>query len=103
LAQIKLGQSEVGRVISPAGGPDGRPNPKKPTALRGAVGVWDCESSDYIKARAVRDKVVDTDKVVDADYPGTPRRRFRELSCSGISCPLGCARLLQRRQWSIEL
>jgi len=27
----------------------GQPNLKKPTALRGAVGVWDCESSDRIK------------------------------------------------------
>jgi len=26
-----------------------RPDLKKPTALRGAVGVWDCESSDRIK------------------------------------------------------
>jgi len=34
LAQIKLGQSEVGRVISPAGRPDGRPNPKKPTGRK---------------------------------------------------------------------
>jgi hypothetical protein len=29
--------------------PGRRPNPKKPTALRGAVGVRDCESSDHIK------------------------------------------------------
>jgi len=30
-------------VISQAGQPAGQPNLKKPTALRGAVGVWDCE------------------------------------------------------------
>jgi hypothetical protein len=36
-------------VISQAGQPEGQPNLKKPTALRGAVGVWDCESSDRIK------------------------------------------------------
>jgi hypothetical protein len=29
-----------------------RPNPKKPTALRGAVGVRDCESSDHLKSVA---------------------------------------------------
>jgi len=28
-------------VISQAGQPEGQPNLKKPTALRGAVGVWD--------------------------------------------------------------
>jgi len=28
-------------VISQAGQPAGQPNLKKPTALRGAVGVWD--------------------------------------------------------------
>jgi len=36
-------------VISLAGQPEGQPNLKKPTALRGAVGVWDCENSDRIK------------------------------------------------------
>jgi len=36
-------------VISPARQLAGQPNLKKPTALRGAVGVWDCESSDRIK------------------------------------------------------
>jgi len=35
-------------VISPARQLAGQPNLKKPTALRGAVGVWDCESSDRI-------------------------------------------------------
>jgi len=49
--KLKLGQSEVGRVISLAGQLGGPPNPKKPTALRGAVGVWNCESSDHIKGR----------------------------------------------------
>jgi len=33
-------------VISLAGQPERQPNLKKPTALRGAVGVWDCENSD---------------------------------------------------------
>jgi len=33
-------------VISRAGQPARQPNLKKPTALRGAVGVWDCESSE---------------------------------------------------------
>jgi len=36
-------------VISSAGRPVGQPNLKKPTALRGGVGVWDCESSDRIE------------------------------------------------------
>jgi hypothetical protein len=36
-------------VISQAGQPEGQPDLKKPTALRGEVGVWDCESSDRIK------------------------------------------------------
>jgi len=26
-----------------------RPDPKKPTVLRGSVGVWNCESSDCIR------------------------------------------------------
>jgi L-ribulokinase len=30
-------------------GAEGQPDLKKPTALRGAVGVWDCENSDRIK------------------------------------------------------
>jgi hypothetical protein len=49
--KLKLSQSEVGRVIRWKGQPGRRPNPKKPTALRGAVGVRDCESSDHIKGR----------------------------------------------------
>jgi hypothetical protein len=32
----------VGQLVEP-------PNPKKPTALRGAAGVWDRESGDHIK------------------------------------------------------
>jgi len=32
-------------VISQAGQPEGQPDLKKPTALRGAVGVWNCENS----------------------------------------------------------
>jgi len=40
---------EVDWVISRAGQPARQPNLKKPTALRGAVGVWDCENSDRIK------------------------------------------------------
>jgi Fis family transcriptional regulator len=38
-------------VISPAGQPARQPNLKKPTTLRGVVGVWNCESSDYIRGR----------------------------------------------------
>jgi len=38
-------------VISRLGRPGRRPDPKKPTALRGVVGVWNCESSDRIKGR----------------------------------------------------
>ena len=49
LAEINLSRSEVDWVISSAGRPAGQPNLKKPTALRGVVGVWDCESSDRIK------------------------------------------------------
>jgi len=36
-------------VISSAGQPEEQPDLKKPTALRGAVGVWDRESGDRIK------------------------------------------------------
>jgi len=38
-------------VISLAGQPERQPNLKKPTALRGAVGVWDCENSDRSEVR----------------------------------------------------
>src|SRR5258705_11751234 len=51
LAQIKFSHSEVDWVISSVGQLAGRPNLKKPTALRGVVGVWNCESSDYIRGR----------------------------------------------------
>jgi hypothetical protein len=36
-------------VISSAGQPEEQPDLKKPTALRGAVGVWDRESGDRIE------------------------------------------------------
>jgi len=36
-------------VISSAGQPEEQPDLKKPTALRGVVGVWDRESGDRIK------------------------------------------------------
>jgi hypothetical protein len=36
-------------VIRSAGRPEEQPNPKNRLILRGAVGVWNCESSDYIK------------------------------------------------------
>ena len=36
-------------MISSAGQPEEQPDLKKPTALRGAVGVWDRESGDCIK------------------------------------------------------
>ncbi len=36
-------------MISSAGQPEEQPDLKKPTALRGAVGVWDRESGDRIK------------------------------------------------------
>ncbi len=45
----KICRPEVDWVISQAGQPEGQPNRTKPTALRGAVGVWDCENSDRIK------------------------------------------------------
>src|SRR6266481_9115953 len=45
----KINQSEVDWVIRPVGQPAGPPNLKKPTTLRGVVGVWNCESSDYIR------------------------------------------------------
>jgi hypothetical protein len=47
----KIGQSEVDWVTGPVGQLAGQPNRKKPTALRGVVGVWNCESSDYIRGR----------------------------------------------------
>jgi hypothetical protein len=49
VGELKTCRSEVDWVISQAGQPAGRPDLKKPTALRGVVGVWDCESSDRIK------------------------------------------------------
>lgn len=49
IGSSKISQSEVDWVISSAGQPAGQPDPKKPTALRGEVGVWDCESSNRIK------------------------------------------------------
>src|SRR5439155_20138950 len=51
IGSSKISQSKVDWVISSAGQLVGQPNPKKPTALRGVVGVWDCESSDYIRGR----------------------------------------------------
>jgi len=36
-------------VICEAGQPEAQPDLKKPTDLRGEVGVWNCESSDRIK------------------------------------------------------
>ena len=36
-------------MISSAGQPEEQPDLKKPTALRGVVGVWDRESGDRIK------------------------------------------------------
>src|SRR5882724_9396254 len=47
----KINQSEVDWVIRLVGQPTGQPNLKKPTTLRGVVGVWNCESSGYIRGR----------------------------------------------------
>jgi len=44
-------RSKVSWVISSPGQPEERPDPKKPTAQRGAVGVWNCESSDFSCSR----------------------------------------------------
>jgi hypothetical protein len=41
-----IGQSEVGWATRLAGQPVAHPNPKKPTSLRGAAGVWNRESGD---------------------------------------------------------
>jgi hypothetical protein len=49
IGSSKISQSEVDWVISLAGQPVGQPDPKNPTALRGEVGVWNCESSDRIR------------------------------------------------------
>ena len=56
LASITCGRSEVGWVIGSARQLVEPPNPKKPTDLRGAVGVWNRESGDRIKGlrRCVR-------------------------------------------------
>jgi len=48
LVKINRGQSKVSWVISSLGRPGERPDPKKPTTLRGVVGVWDCESTELI-------------------------------------------------------
>jgi hypothetical protein len=47
----KISQSEVDWVIRPVGQPVRPPNLKKPTALRGVVGVWNCESGDLVLLR----------------------------------------------------
>jgi hypothetical protein len=49
LASIIGRQSKIGRVIRKARRLVERPDPKKPTVLRGSVGVRYCESSDRIK------------------------------------------------------
>jgi len=49
LASIIGRQSKVGWVIRKARRLVERPDPKKPTVLRGSVGVRHCESSDRIK------------------------------------------------------
>ena len=49
--KTKVGRSKVSWVISWLGRPGERPDPKKPTAQRGAGGVWNCESGDRIKGR----------------------------------------------------
>ena len=51
LVKTKVGRSKVSWVISSMGQPEERPDPKKPTAQRGGVGVWNCESSDRIEGR----------------------------------------------------
>ena len=47
----KISQSELDWVIGLAGQPVEQPDLKKPTTLRGVVGVWDCESGDRIRGR----------------------------------------------------
>jgi hypothetical protein len=47
--RMEISQSEVDWVINLAGQPVGQPDPKNPTALRGPVGVWNCEVSDRIR------------------------------------------------------
>jgi len=51
LAQTTISQSEVDWVIGLVGQPVEQPDLKKPTILRGVVGVWNCESGDRIKGR----------------------------------------------------
>ena len=45
----KISHTEVGWVSGSTGRLGGHPDLKKPTALRGVAGVWDCESSDHIR------------------------------------------------------
>ena|SRR5437868_11083802 len=47
----KIGRPEVDWVISLVWQRTGPPNLKKPTTLRGVVGVWNRESGDYIRGR----------------------------------------------------
>jgi len=49
VGNLTSSQSEVSWVINPAGRPAGLPNPKKPTVLREAAGVWNRESGDRIR------------------------------------------------------
>jgi len=62
--KLKLGRSDVSWVISEPRQLGARPDLKKPTALRGAVGVWDCESSDRIKG-------------CDGTFSGAPGNRLK--------------------------
>jgi len=47
---LNMGLSEA-VADKKTGRPARRPDLKKPTALRGVVGVWNCEGSDRIKGR----------------------------------------------------
>ena len=51
IGSSKISQSEVDWVIGSAGQPAEQPDLKKPTTLRGVVGVWNCESGDCIRGR----------------------------------------------------
>jgi len=53
-------------VISQAGQPEGQPDLKKPTALRGAVGVWNCENSDR-RAVAVEKLRLNVSRIIPGD------------------------------------
>jgi hypothetical protein len=91
-------------VISPVRQLAGQPNLKKPTALGGAVGVWDCESSD---AETPREELVHAYhllKTADHDYAGHRAKALGEVETAGKALGLKLEGDLptKERQWKSD-